>query len=248
MSALLKRALLCGAIGLSLTACGGSDNNDGNSDGSGIQSPPVLPPAGTGVTVNTAAAWQQYLTTPRRWEISGQQNGNAYNLALVLTPGPISTFPFNGQLASTTTQSLRLTFAGVVNADTEGTLYHTNNRLIGIVGGSGSNARCAVIRTPFTPLPDNSSVGASGTIISLDSMAGCSPNAARVGTVTLTWSVEQDLAVTLFCLSTLRQDSAGVPAGSETACVQSNAAGELAGGARLTLRRTDGTEISGKNY
>lgn len=239
----IKRALACSAAVLLSTACGGGNGQSNN----GIQSPPVLPPASTGVTVNAAAAWLQYLSTPRRWDIAGQQNGNAYNLALVLTPGPVSTFPYSGQLASTTTQSLRLTFGGIATADTDGILYYTGDGLIGIVGG-GATPRCAVIRTPFTPLPNNSRVGDGGTIVSLDSLAGCAPNADRVGTVTLTWSIEQDLAVTLFCLTTVRQDPAGVPTGSETACVQSDAAGELAGGARLSLRRPDGTAISGKNY
>jgi len=241
----IRRPFLFTAMAMALAACGGSDDNNPGNANSGIQSPPILPPASTGVTVDAAAAWRQYLTTPRRWQVSGQQNANAFTLALVLTPGPVSTFPYNGQLAQTTTESLRLSFAGVANADVDGTLFYTNDSLIGIVGGG---TRCAVIRTPFTPLPNNSSVGGKGTIVSLDSLDGCTPTAARVGTVTLTWSIEQDLAVTLFCLTTLRQDPSGIPVGTETACVQSNAAGELGGGARLTLRRADGTEISGKNY
>ena len=244
MFVLFKRALAC-ATALLLTACGGGSVSFNSG---GIQSPPLLPPAGTGVTVNTAAAWHQYLSTSQRWEVAGQQNGNAFNLALVLTPGATSIFPYNGQLAQTTTQSLRLTFAGVATANTDGTLFYTNDSLIGVVGGSGSNATCAVIRTPFTPLPNSSTVGAGGTIISFDSLGGCAPNAARVGSVTLNWSVEQDLAVTLFCLTTVRQDLAGLPAGTETACVQTTAQGDLGGGARLTLRRADGTVISGKNY
>lgn len=241
----IRRALACSAVGLSLSACGGGSVSFNSG---GIQSPPLLPPAATGVTVNTAAAWHQYLSTPQRWDIAGQQNGNAFTLALVLAPGAISSFPYNGQLAQTTTQSLRLTVAGVATANTDGTLFHTNDSLIGIVGGSGANASCAVIRTPFAPLPASGTVGAGGTIVSFDSLGGCTPNAARVGSVTLNWSIEQDLAVTLFCLTTLRQDAAGLPAGTETACVQTTAQGELGGGARLTLRRADGTVISGKNY
>jgi hypothetical protein len=241
----IRRVLACGAMGLSLTACGGGSVSFNSG---GIQSPPILPPAGTGVTVDTAAAWHQYLSTPQRWDIAGQQNGNAFTLALVLTPGAISSFPYNGQLAQTTAQSLRLTVGGVATANTDGILFSTNDSLIGIVGGNGASASCAVVRTPFTPLPASSVVGAGGTMVSFDTLAGCTPNAARVGSITLNWSIEQDLAVTLFCLTTLRQDAAGLPAGSETACVQTTAQGDLGGGARLTLRRADGTVISGKNY
>lgn len=227
---------------LLLSACGGSDNPPG------IQSPPVLPPAGTGVKVDVAAAWQQYLSTPRQWQVSGSQNNDAFTLTLVLTPGPLSSFPLNGQLAQTTTESLRLNVAGIVSADTEGTLFYDSNSLIGIVGGSGPGATCAVVRTPFAPLPTDAAAGTGGTIVALDNFDGCSNSAAKVGSLTLDWSVEQDLAVTLFCLTGVRQDNAGAITGTQTSCVQTTRQGELAGGARLSLRRADGSTISAKNY
>ncbi|MFL6708621.1 MAG: hypothetical protein ACJ8HI_10490 [Massilia sp.] len=251
MSKLIKSALAFSAMAVLLTACGG--NNDGDNAGTnggnnGIQSPPVLPPASTGVTVDVAAAWRQYLGTPRRWDISGNQGGSNFILSLVLTPGGQTTFPATGQVAQTTTESLRLSFAGLASANTDGTLFYTNDSLIGILGGSGANATCAVVRTPFSALPTSGAVGANGTVVSLDNLNGCSSTAQRVGSVTLNWSIEQDLAVTLFCLTTIRADAAGATAGSQTACVQSNAQGQLGSSARLTLRRPDGSVISGKNY
>lgn len=252
MSTLFKRALALGAMAVLLTACGGNNDDDaGNHNGnnSGIQSPPVLPPAGTGVTVNAAAAWRQYLTTPQRWDISGSQGGSNFVLSLLLTPTGQTTFPATGQVAQTTTESLRLNFAGVASANTDGVLFYTNDSLIGVIGGSGANATCAVVRTPFTPLPTSGVVGANGTIVSLDNFNGCSSTAQRVGSVTLSWSIEQDLAVTLFCLTTARTDAAGVTSGTQTTtCIQSNAQGQLGSSARLVLRRPDGSVISGKNY
>jgi hypothetical protein len=200
------------------------------------------------VTVDVAAAWRHYLSTPRRWDISGSQNGNAFTLSLVLTPSGQLTFPATGQVAQTTTESLRLNFAGVASANTDGTLFHTNDSLIGIVGGSGANATCAVVRTPFAALPNNGVVGANGTIVTLDNLNGCTSTAQRVGSVTLNWSIEQDLAVTLFCLTTLRQDTGGATTGSQTACLQTSNAGELGSSARITFRRPDGSVITGKNY
>lgn len=250
----IKRALAFSAMALLVTACGGRNdddelsNNNSNNNGSGIQSPPVTPPASTGVTVDVAAAWRQYLSTARRWDISGNQNGSAFNLALVVTPSAQTTFPGNGQVAQTTTESLRLTFAGVANANVDGTLFYNNDSLIGIVGGSGANASCAVVRTPFAGLPSNATVGSTGTVVTLDNFNACTTNAQRVGSINLTWSVQQDLAVTLFCLTTVRLDQTGTTTNSQTACVQSNAQGQLGAGARLTLRRPDGTEITGKNY
>lgn len=246
MSAPIRHALSCSAMAVLLSACGGND--DHNHDNGGIQSPPVLPPASTGVTVDVAAAWRQYLSTPRRWDISGSQNGNAFTLSLVLTPSGQITFPATGQVAQTTTESLRLNFAGVATANTDGTLFYTNDSLIGIVGGSGANATCAVVRTPFSGLPGNATVGASGTIVTLDNLNGCSSTAQRVGSVTLNWSIDQDLAVTLFCLTTLRQDTSGATTGSQTACLQTSNAGELGSSARITFRRPDGSVITGKNY
>jgi|GEM_PF-3531415 len=245
MSEPIRRALALSAMAVLLSACGGKDKHNNNG---GIESPPVLPPASTGVTVDAAAAWHDYLSTPRRWDISGSQNGNAFTLSLVLTPSGQITFPATGQVAQTTTESLRLNFAGVATASTDGTLFYTNDSLIGIVGGSGANATCAVVRTPFTPLPTNGTVGARGTIVTLDNLNGCTSTAQRVGSITLSWSIEQDLAVTLFCLTTLRQDSGGATTGSQTACLQSSNAGELGSSARITFRRPDGSVITGKNY
>ncbi|WP_426193804.1 hypothetical protein [Massilia sp. DWR3-1-1] len=244
----IEHALTGSALMLLLAACGGSDRFSVQVNPGGIESPPFLPPASTGVTVDTAAAWRHYLGTAQRWEVAGQQNGNAFSLALTLTPGPISIFPYNGQLAQTSTESLRLRFAGVASVDTDATLYYSNGSLIGIVGGSGASARCAVIRTPFTALPTNSRVGDSGTIVSLARLAACTPDAQQIGSVTLRWSIEQDLAVTLFCLTSLQQAPQGTPAGAQTACMQTTAQGELGGSARLSVRRPDGSEVSGKNY
>lgn len=244
MATLSGTALLCGAL-LLLSACGGTDIRF---QSGGIQSPPILEPAGTGVRINAAAAWHSYLTAPQRWQVAGSSNGNAFTLALVLTPGPIAVFPLNGQLAQSTTESLRLNFAGVLTADTDGTLFYSNDNLIGI-GGPGNS--CAIVRTPMpavSPLPGNAAVGDAGTIVTLDNFDGCASNAMRVGSVSLRWSVEQDLAVTLLCLSTLRQDLGGSTVSAQTACVQSTAQGELGGGARLSLRRPDGSVISAKKY
>jgi hypothetical protein len=247
----IKRALTFSAMALLLSACGGRNDDDqsnNNNKGSGIQSPPVTPPASTGVTVDVAAAWRQYLTMPRRWDIAGNQNGNAFNLSLVVTPGSQTAFPGNGQVAQTTTESLRLTFAGVASANVDGTLFYNNDSLIGILGGSGANATCAVVRTPVSGLPTSAPAGSTGTLVTLDNFNACATNAQRVGSVNLTWSVQQDLAVTLFCLTTVRLDTGGTTTSSQTACVQSDTQGQLGGGARLTLRRPDGTEITGKNY
>jgi hypothetical protein len=248
----IKGALTVSAMALLLTACGGNNDDDqsngNNNNGSGIQSPPAVPPASTGVTVDVAAAWRQYLTTARRWEIAGNQNGSAFNLALVVTPSSQTTFPGNGQVAQSTTESLRLTFAGTATANTDGTLFYNNDSLIGILGGSGPNATCAIVRTPSGALPTSGAVGANGTIVTLDNFNACGTNAQRIGSVTLNWSIQQDLAVTLFCLTTIRQDTTGGTVGSQTACVQSTAQGQLGGGARLTVRRPDGTEITGRNY
>ena len=105
-----------------------------------------------------------------------------------------------------------------------------------------------MIRTPFTALPANSRVGDSGTIVTLTRLGGCTPNAQPIGSLTLRWSIEQDLAATLFCLSSLQHDATGAPAGAQTACVQTTAQGELGDSARLSVRRPDGSEVSGKNY
>lgn len=246
----IKAALTISAMAVLLAACGGNDddNKSNGGNGNGIQTPPVLPPASTGVSVDVAAAWRQYLSTPRTWEIGGSQNGNAFSLALVLTPSGQTTFPGNGQLAQSTTETLRLTFAGNAAVNTEGRLFYNDSGLIGIVGGTGPNATCAIVRAPASQLPSSGVVGANGTIVTLDNFNACGTNAQRVGSVTLNWSVQQDLAVTLFCLTTIRQDTNGATVGSQTACVQSTANGQLGGSARLTLRRPDGTEIAGKNY
>lgn len=248
---LIARTLACivaGVLAVLLVACGGGSTYFSFSSGGPIQSPPLLPPAGTGVTVDAAAAWRHYLGSAQRWQVTGRQNGNVFSFSVALAPGPPRVFPYNGTVALTTSETWRLRLAGAANADTEGVLYYNGDSLVGIVGTSAGSAPCAVIRTPFISLPARARVGDAGTIVSLDRLDACTPSATRIGSTILTWAVEQDLAVTLFCVGSVRQDVAGVPEGAQTACVRSNAAGELGDGARLSIRRADGTLITGKNY
>lgn len=251
VSALFKFMRTCAVI-LLLGACGGTDwRLQIGYHGNGIESPPYLPPAGTGVTVDVAAAWRHYLGAQRRWEISGVQNGSAFTLALERRAGPDRFFPDSAQLLQTTGEALRLRVDGVASDEVDNTLYYQNDSLIGIVFNAGNGAgptRCAVTRTLSPPLRGIAKVGDSGIVALFDSLNDCKPGATPVGTVELRWSIRQDLAVTLFCLTTLGYDGAAALAAAHTGCVQTTATGELGDGARLSLRRPDGSDIGGKNY
>lgn len=248
MPKLFKFLLVCAALALQ-SACGGSDwRLQIGYRGSGIESPPYLPPAGTGVTVDVAAAWRHYLEAQRMWETSGQTSGNPFTLALVRAPGPDRLFPYNGQLLQSSGDALRLRLAGAASDQIDRTLYFTKDSLLGITDNQGGAVRCAATRTPPPPLPGLARVGDSGIVVALDRFDDCQPGAAVVGTVELRWAIRQDLAVTLFCLTTLGQRGTGALTATHTVCLQTSATGELGDGARLSLRRADGSDISAKNY
>lgn len=245
---LVKLMVVCAALALQ-SACGGSDwRLQIGYGGSGIASPPYLPPAGTGVTVDVAAAWRHYLEAQRYWDTSGQRSGSPFTLTLARTQGPDRLFPYNGQLLQSSGDTLRLRLAGVASDAIERTLYFNKDSLIGITEDPGGAVRCAVNRTPLPPLPGLARVGDSGILAILDRFDNCEDGAAVVGTVELRWAIRQDLAVTLFCLTTLDQRGAAVLEATHTVCLQTSAAGELGDGARLSLQRADGSDISGKNY
>ena len=213
---------------LLVAACGGGGGNG--------------EPAPTPYSVRMA--WAQLLAAPHSWTLAGTApNAQAFTLTLAFAPLPDAPFPVTGAMAKRTAETITLGSAGQSSTGTL-TLYLDQPSLAFI--GFEADGICSVA-TSNTALPESALIGASGAIFALSDLDSCQNNAVAVGTTTSTWSLEIDSGVGLLCWNMASADSAGVPNGSTSTCVEISADGTLGTRARYVLS-ADGVEVRARNF
>jgi hypothetical protein len=220
-----------------LAACGG---------GGGASPPPVVSPTPTVASTNVAAAWRNYVTAPHSWTMRGQgTDKRAYDMTVDMKPGPSAKFPMTGSTGQTIAQTLRFAIDGANTVSSDGTLFFTNETMIGVATTDGA---CAGARGAMAVLPSAGSVGESGAMFVLEGYAGCTISGQKLGTTTFKWSVEKDAELTMFCITSQQQDASGANIGTEVDCMEASADGTLGSKAKFTITRPDGNSITGRNY
>lgn len=242
MTHLARWTLPIAACAALLAGCGGGG---GGSPAGGGTIPPVISPGPVVATTNVAAAWRDYLTAAHNWKMAGKgADGRAYELAVDMKPGAGATFAMTGSAGQTIEQSVRFTINGATNV-TNGTLYFTNDTFIGVASTDGA---CAPARGAMAALPAAATVGQQGDLFVLEGYAGCRITGQKLGTTTFSWSVQEDAAVNLFCITSKQQNAEGANIGSEVDCIEASASGTLGNRAKFTIIRADGQSITGRNY
>jgi hypothetical protein len=236
MSTLSRCALPIVALAL-LAACGG---------GGAAPSPPVISTTPVTASVDVAGAWRNYVTAPHSWTMRGQgTDKRAFDLTVVMKPGASAPFPMTGSTGQTIAQSLRFGIEGANTVSSDGTLFFTNDTMIGIATTDGA---CAGARGAMPVLPAAAAVGGSGPLFVLEGYAGCTISGQKLGTTTFKWSIEKDAALTMFCITSQQQGADGASIGTEVDCMEASADGTLGSKAKFTITRPDGNSITGRNY
>jgi hypothetical protein len=240
MNTLSRVALPLVTLAALLSACGGGG-------GGGAEAPPVIAP-GPVVTggVDIAAAWRDYLSVAHTWTMSGKtSDARAFDLSVVMKPGANRSFALTGASGQTIDQSIRFTIAGANTVSSDGTLFFNGAAILGV---STTNGACFGLRGTMPALPGASAVGSSGAMFVLDGNAGCSTGGQKLGTTTYSWSVENDGALTMLCLTTRQENASAAFIGSDAYCFEASPAGTLGAKAKFTITRPDGSTTTGRNF
>jgi hypothetical protein len=240
MNTLSRVALPLVTLAALLSACGGGG-------GGGAEAPPVIAP-GPVVTggVDIAAAWRDYLSVAHTWTMSGKtSDARAFDLSVVMKPGANRSFALTGASGQTIDQSIRFTIAGANTVSSDGTLFFNGAAMIGV---STTNGACFGLRGTMPTLPGASAVGSSGAMFVLDGNAGCSTGGQKLGTTTYNWSVENDGALTMLCLTTRQENASAAFIGSDAYCFEASPTGTLGAKAKFTITRPDGSTTTGRNF
>lgn len=238
MTNLARYALPIVTLAALLAACGGG--------GSGIQPPPVVAPAPTVAGVNVAAAWRDYVSVAHTWTMRGKTtDARAFELSVVMKPGASGTFALTGASGQTIDQSIRFAMDGANTVTSDGTLFVNGGAMIGV---STTNGACFGVRGAMPALPTSGAVGAYGTMFVLDGYAGCTSSGQKLGSTTYTWSIENDGALTMFCITSRQEDGNAAYIGTEVDCVEANPDGTLGTKAKFTITQPNGNSITGRNF
>lgn len=201
---------------LVVAGCGGGSDGD---------DPPPNGPYDIG------AAWQNSQTTAHGYTVSGNSGGQTLSVTVQVTPAGASTYPRTGAAANRVDLSASARINNGTPATTTASVYYTGTAN---VIGYQTDGSCGDVTTVL-PLPANASIGANGTLYSVNTYADCTPGAGSVvGTTAATWSLEVDSNVVLFCVSTADSEG-GTLVLTTKECLEISQAGALRARARVTL-------------
>jgi hypothetical protein len=85
--------------------------------------------------------------------------------------------------------------------------------------------------------PSAAKVGTSGALATLDELDGCLASSAKVGTITVTWSLEFETGTSWFCSNSTERDPSAVVLSVESDCLQVSRDGTLGPAARITVQQ-----------
>lgn len=237
-----KQQVLVALATAVLSACGGG----GGDSGGGAPTPP--PPSAA--SIDAAAAWRNFITTPQSWIVGGVGSDNkGYVISITLTPGSAQVFPLNGTSYATTTANVATRIGGIDIPTTSNISYFnpTTFVLAGTRNTDANNPPTCSETTASTVPPTSAAIGASGPLQTFNDRNGCTTNSASEGTSVTTWSVDSEAGVTFFCLNTTTRDLNGVVEATESDCVQSAADGTLGPKARVSLTQAGGFSLVARN-
>ena len=221
---------------LLLTACGGGGGGDATSATPSVTS------------TDARAAWRSLLSATRVFSASGTGSDNA-NYQIAITAQPVGATTINS------TQVQQIDFSTILNRNSAS--YGSSSFDLFILNGTGiayayreANGDCSLFSAASEPQATPAVIGQSGTLYSGTVAVGCSTiNGVPVvtsGTITGTWSIQSEGAVTFFCVDSKRQEFVTT---NQISCVEvSNAAGALATRVRISLVEDGVTTLVLRNY
>jgi hypothetical protein len=239
-----KQQVLVALATAVLSACGGG----GGDAGSGA--PPPAPAPTPATSIDAAAAWRNFVTTPNTWVVSGVGSDNvSYVISITLTPGSTQVFPLNGTSYATTTANVATRIGGIDIPTTSNISYFnpTTYVLAGTRNIDANNPATCSDTTASTVPPTSAAIGTSGALHTFNDRNGCLPASPSEGTSTTTWSVESETGITYFCLNTTSRNLNGVVEATEQDCVQSATDGTLGPKARISLTQAGGFSLVARN-
>jgi hypothetical protein len=231
----LRRSAVALGLTALLTACGGGGGDGGDSG--------FVPPADD---FNVFAAWRNLLTTSHAWTVSGiGSDGRSYTFTIAGTPGPTSVFPVTGMVSARADTQLTTNANGTIVAGTQETYFDAATlQLVGLRTVFNGSASACDIATAVDVPPAAVKVGTAGSLATLDELNGCAASSAKIGTITLTWSLEFEAGLTYFCSNSTERDPTGAVVSFEADCVRVSPDGTLGSAARVTVQQNGVTVIA----
>ena len=220
---------------ISLTACGG-----GGGDA------PVASPTVT--STDARAAWRSLLSTSRVLSASGTGSDSA-SYQLSVTIQPMGTTTVNGTQVQQVNISSILNRNSVANNSSSYDLFLVNGTGVAFAYREPSGD-CSLFAAASEPPSSPAVIGQSGPLYSGSVVVGCSLiNGVPVvtnGTISGTWSIQSEGAITFLCVDSRRQDSSTT---SQLSCVEvNNATGALGTRVRITLTQGSASSLVLRNY
>jgi hypothetical protein len=244
MSKLSNCALLPTIVAVLLAGCGGGGGSPGLPGPSPAPQPAPVPPP-TLNSVDVAAAWHNFLTTPMSWTMPGKEaTGRAFEITVETRPGPGTIFSMTGVSSQTLAETLRLSLTGANTVSSNDTLFFNNDTIVGFAVDNGG---CEVPRA-IAVLPHASPVGASGAFFTVDGFAGCTLQGQKLGSTIRSWSIQVDSNILMFCMGAQEESAAGFPIGSNLHCIEASANGTLGARAKFSMSMPDGSTLNGRNF
>jgi len=231
--------VLCAAL---LAACGGGGDSGIQGIG-GNASGPAFQPA-PGVDFNAFAAWQNFLATSRTWTVTGTgSDGNRYTVTIATAAAAPATFTPTEVVTSVSDATLRIEGAGISSTVVRSTFFDPAGfQPIGLAWqGEGPVPTCDVAVEAGVP-PTAAQIPSSGLLARLARRADCArgPSTPTGATLLLTWSLDQEDGINVFCINSDVLDAAD-PARQQ--CVEVAPDGTLGTGAFVSLELDNGVTV-----
>jgi len=207
MKKIAMGALLCAGL-LALAGCGGGGDED------------EVP----STSFNVQAAFENTLTTEKTWELTGELDGNGFEMTVEFEPTTSGTFPPTGESGSRVIQSITVTAGGVTLLESSGTVVFdpADFRLIGQINGP----TCEVGETQ-EDLPADALVGDEGLHTTSRVQEVCGLSASTDQSIVTRWSLTHVDDDVFYCSEATLSNGAGVVIGVTTVCFEINEAGTL---------------------
>ncbi len=246
----MNRSLLVSfwAVGALLAGCGGG----GGSAGSPAPAPAPSPSPSPAPGIDANAAWQNFLKVANTWSVSGiASDSNNYTITLQVQPQQPATFPWDGNIYSTSKSTATVGIGGLGTNQSVSTSFY--NATSFAVSGTTSKVNadpttCSVVTGTSSTPPTSAQVGDTGPLQTYNDYNGCVPaTSTQLGTSVTTWSLVADGSINLFCIDT-KVNRNNVLDNSESDCFQVANDGTLGTSARIMITQSSGFTLTAKNY
>lgn len=194
-----------------------------------------------------AAARRNVLDANASYTMSGIGSDNAdYTLQVTTATAGADAYPLTGQVGVRSVDTSTLFRNGTSLGTTQTTMY-LDAASYALIGARSSDGDCATV-TANGVLPAGAGIGTAGVLFDATLYDGCAPGAPVAGSVLADWSIEALDGIAFFCATAQQRDAAGNVIGTESDCIEIDAAGTLGGRARFTVVVPNGLSLVARNY